>query len=1762
MYNSPSIHFKRNYSIGEDLSDYQVTSVSLDVAINGTACSERPQGGGIEVPGDEVGGGWVYEVYDFARYYVIVSDPNEITKHEMAHYTTSRLGRDIDTYEIDSVDYSSLNETFLNVYDEEILIAFLSNVFQASGTEFTITLGIDIYCETNSDPDYDHWRSLSFKEFNFSFTYEKKMNRYSEVSWSQEGNKLNGTAYQIDEARLNFEYKSDQVWPTALSPNTEIRVLINNRRHTEVIKLADVNGTWKEAKLGGFDVTSIVNTDENITVTIQAIIMDNFELNSTYTLSIDNVSLMIYYSHKTGSETQTAFDLFLNNDNETQSKSTGVKIGETINVTFVYKDDPGGLPISGATVQITIGADTQPLSWSATYEHYYIIINSTSLNLGENFHTITASRLEYESQEEEIKIEVFSLDTTIYLFLDQENRTIEKSVDVNYGEDVNITVRYRNTEGAPSTHINNATVVLTGAGPSLNLTENYVLEYYNVTINSEILGLGVTYLTVNAQKENYSTQNIVFKVEVSTRGTYIERVFINHTQSQTFEVPWKTVFNVTVSYNDTETNDFITNATVQIEGTSYLAALTEDVGNQLYRITINSSMLQLGINYLSISAQKENYSIASKLITITVTERETEMEVYLNQTPGTVIEISWNEVLNISAIYKDSGTFINGATVSLKEGSTILYNFSKHPDYNIYNLTINTAVLDIGVNALTIYAKLDNYSYSLESVMIIVFERETDITTYLNQTPSVSIEIAHGELLNISAIYEDIDSGTFINGSIVSLKDGSTVLYNFTKHPDFDIYNLTVNTADFGIGVKVLTVYSKADNYTASLESIIINVVERETALITYLNQTPTVSIEIAYGELLNITAVYDDLTDGFVNGATVTLKDGSTVLYNLTEHLNLNIYNLTVNTADFGIGVKALTIYAKKENYTVSLESITINIVERETILYTYLNQTPTVSIEIAYGELLNITAVYDDLTDGFVNGATVTLKDGSTVLYNLTKHSTLNIYNLTVNTADFGIGVKALTIYAKKENYTVSLESITINVVRRDTLQEVYLNGNQTTSIEIAYDELLNISTMFSDKYGGLFLNNATVYLKEGSTILYNFTELPLLEIYNLTINTINLSLGLNILTIECNLDNHTISLETITISVVARETYIEIFLNNDDKTSEKSISLSSGEILNITILYKDVLTGDFIDFANLQLIGENVSGPLDEYTMPNYYNYTVDTALLDVGVSFLSILAQKANYESMSEVLTVIVAERKATYDLFLNNMSKTVDKSITLTVNMTLNITLIYSDYLDNYTLANATITLTGGAISETFIENTSGNFYYVLINSSKLNQGINFLNILAQRNKYESLAILLTISIDERPTDVVVLLDDEDITNAPSKKVPVNSFMNFTIIYTDNSTGAFVSDATVRLIGEGRNDTFTPNSGYYSLNISAELLNRGVNFLTIYVQKNNYEPYSLIVTIEIIDKSSDWDIYLNTINKTQEKAIDLPIGTELNITIRYLENTTRYLIQNATITVLGEGLSEIFNESIYYYSILINTSQLDIGIRLLTIIAEKDNYQTISATLRIDVQRIETNITTTSGEPNIEVEKGVNPKLEVVLNDIDFNSTVTNATVQYSWIYGTGTLEDIDGDGIYEVYLEDAPPGTYTVTVTAYAGDDYDFERYQVTVTVNKPTTTGGGNPFFIIFLVTLISLICVAGYAVLYQKKLKIPKPIRKLRRYRRTLKRVKGVEKIEIIGRKEAIDDLYDVFIDNVSKSLKEKETAAGTTSLMADEVAFHSKK
>ncbi|MFX1258427.1 MAG: hypothetical protein ACFFAN_11245, partial [Promethearchaeota archaeon] len=177
------------------------------------------------------------------------------------------------------------------------LIEYLTSVLRTNNRNFTITLGIRIWCEDNNDQgefDRDYWFDLWVKSCNLTVTYVRKIDQLTSVTWEQVGDEISGKNIEITDAELNFDYKVNNVWPSA-SPNSEIRILISDNEHTETIKLSEAETSFEEASDDGFDVTDLISKNEDISVKIQVFLADEFGLAEDITVSIDDVSLVISY---------------------------------------------------------------------------------------------------------------------------------------------------------------------------------------------------------------------------------------------------------------------------------------------------------------------------------------------------------------------------------------------------------------------------------------------------------------------------------------------------------------------------------------------------------------------------------------------------------------------------------------------------------------------------------------------------------------------------------------------------------------------------------------------------------------------------------------------------------------------------------------------------------------------------------------------------------------------------------------------------------------------------------------------------------------------------------------------------------------------------------------------------------------------------------------------------------------------------------------------------------------------------------------------------------------------------------------------------------------------------------------------------------------------------------------------------------------------------------------------------------------------------
>ncbi len=284
---SPSVHWDRNITMPVDMSDYYITSASVSAIVNASAQAIEGGTGGIEAPGDNDIED--YATHDYVRFYVLFSDLEKNKVYEVAYNQTYNLGQDDPNPEINST-----SDTFMITVPEEFIIFYLTSVLSTDNYNFTITLGIKIWCEDNIYSDQDTWENLRINSFNLSFTYEKKIDKFSTLSWKQIGDEISkteGKDIEILDGNLKFKYKIDNAWPSD-SPNSEIRIIISDNLHLETVKLSSATTSFQEVEQ---DVKSLILTGVKITLIIQVFLADDFGLDQNITVSFDDVYLEISY---------------------------------------------------------------------------------------------------------------------------------------------------------------------------------------------------------------------------------------------------------------------------------------------------------------------------------------------------------------------------------------------------------------------------------------------------------------------------------------------------------------------------------------------------------------------------------------------------------------------------------------------------------------------------------------------------------------------------------------------------------------------------------------------------------------------------------------------------------------------------------------------------------------------------------------------------------------------------------------------------------------------------------------------------------------------------------------------------------------------------------------------------------------------------------------------------------------------------------------------------------------------------------------------------------------------------------------------------------------------------------------------------------------------------------------------------------------------------------------------------------------------------
>ncbi|MFW9987256.1 MAG: hypothetical protein ACFFC3_01215 [Candidatus Odinarchaeota archaeon] len=1216
------IYWRYNVSMGTDMSQYNITSATLNATMYANVDDNvdaypdtQSETGDGERTLNQIG------IYDHAYFFVEIADIDVEYPYRIAFNQTTDLGRNSGPLTYDQ-------KTIEAYGDEQDLIYYLSKILEddEDHDNFTIIVGIEINCEDDyTGQDYDDWTELRIKSLNLTFTYEKKINQFTTVSWNQEGDKPSDIItndFIINEAILNFTYATNDTLPETLSPNSEIQILINGVPHSETIKLWTAETDFKNASVEGFDVRHLIEKDKNINVSIQVYLADEFDLNRTITFSIDDIYLNVTYTEDV-TDIETKIRLFLDGTDKTGYPFISLPLGEELNITVKYTNLTGDY-IPSAEVNLD-GKVSGTLDPDPSFEQHNITINTEDLGIGTYLLTLIAQKTFYETNQTQFVVKVTERDASITeIFINRDNCTGNKTANVFSGEMVNITVQYIDND-AGGDLIHNAFVTLNGTGVGEIFEDNN--NFYNLTFNSTDLDVGIFVLSIIAQKDNYSVVTEKITLNIYIRETEYW-VYLNGTKFAQGETPSIEVhkfefLNITFTYNDTILTEHIPGAIVDINGSGVSKVLEDKFNN--YSVLINTTKLNQGVNFLTLFARKDGYEAHSILIVVEIIQIETNLTLFINGTDVTSnpsIERCPNQILNVTVSYNRSDPVghIPGATVDIN-GSGI----SKvlEDKFNNYSVLINTTKLNQGAAFLSIFAQKVGYESQAITLIISIIQIETELTLYIdgvNETADHTIQRYIGQEVNVTVSYNRSDPVGHIPGATVDI-NGSGI--SKVLEDKFNNYSILINTTKLNQGANFLSIFARKDGYNPQAVILVIEIIQIETNLTLFVNGSDISSdpsIEQYPNQILNVTISYNTSNPiSHIPGATVDIN-GSGISEVLPEAFDN--YSVEIDTDDLNQGANFLSIFVRKDGYEPQAIILVIQIIQIETELTLFVDGvdiTLDPSIEQYPGQNVNITISYNTSNPiSHIPGATVDIN--STAISEVLPEAFDN-YSVEIDTDDLNQGANFLSIFARKEGYEPQSILLIIQIIPIDTDLQLFINSEDLTlnpDYNLTIGQSINLTVKYTDQ-NGVFIPNAAVSLERESTSL-DLIKHDTLDQYYINLDTTELGLGKKFYTIILQKPNYQSITKEVTITV--KQIYVEIRTVSGIAQIEAEI----GDNVVLQVILNDTIFDMDITNATILYDSPYYQGEL-EYSNNGIYEDTLEN--VRDGVHTITINAYAGDY-----------------------------------------------------------------------------------------------------------------------------------------------------------------------------------------------------------------------------------------------------------------------------------------------------------------------------------------------------------------------------------------------------------------------------------------------------------------------------------------------------------------------------------------------------
>ncbi|MFW9797136.1 MAG: hypothetical protein ACFFE2_08860 [Candidatus Thorarchaeota archaeon] len=1155
---------------------------------------------------------------------------------------------------------------------------------------------------------------------------------------------------------------------------------------------------------------------------------------------------------------------------------------------------------------------------------------------------------------------------------------------------------------------------------------------YLFWLNTTFVAMGEYVVEITGTAPFVLPQSYLLYVEVRelyTKVTYLQNVVtipVGEAGSLTFE--W------TDADHDTPLTGF--NDSILCDWTGSYSIIESSPG--LYTLTIyTTDLTPLGTTTVNLGfsgARMQNHTIS---IQVTVRSHTTlfTLEEPILQTPygvDTFILVQYLDTDLGTGIDNSSGfVHIDVTTLDLPILSyTVIDLGSGH-----YNITVPTSQWStIGWKNFSVQISWTGSVQKLQSGSLDISFRligtQTDL--YLETAPVATYYLDN---FTFSAVFYDVVNSTYIDNSTgaVSLSftpigvnpvTGADFFFEIVADGSARYFEFQLNSTHlegvglFEVEIAFLWKSGALPLYENQTITVFLMVLERPT-YVDYTQVPPT-----AYGEDADLVFSFiDSLTTNRISDSPsliVDINEGG-VFWSYLFDPGTNEFTITIDTSSLG-GVGSIALHL---NLTWTGTPFYADVSNQEFVVIVQLRSSQLTHLPFTpgqWGNNVTIEFVYTDIISGTTTGMTGTLSlDIGASFYTVTPGAD-GYFTVVLNSSAFGppglYYINASIVYSGANYVSDAFEYFAFTVLERST-QIGYESPDNAP-----YLSNLTFVITYKDDSTGVGIAGATVVISSDPLTLVSGTDYWITYLgsgeYLVELDTAALgppaTYQLNVTVSYSGAPYYRTSIRSLTGTVVERPTQIRIVKTPGNTPFLENVSFS--------FVFEDFLDKSFITIDKGDITLSHGAGhaliTAAQYTLINFGTY--------YEVRFNSTILNAASLVTGHEIQILIEWTSGSPYytDRNTTTQASTTYRSTVILFplveespyydNITIN--LEYIDFLTGKGIDGAIVTLTTfiGPVNYQMIALGNG-VYQITVNTTEFGgTGTVYFNISItwSGSPFYSDRDALNVPAEIREVQTSLIAEAP-----PAGSTAIGVPITVTLTLEDRDFGGFIEGAVI-----AADWTFTTGNSYqwvevgggvYELTLNTTGLLAQQYIVTVTATKTFYQVAQAQVfvqpgaqTVEIILTQTtyyaDWGELLNISFWIQEPFY-----------MTYVEGFNSSLLWNGTLYYFDDAGTG-------FYSMLLDTSNVDFGIYNPQITVSREFYQTRQKSFTLVVSKAPGQIIPFQSTYDTVIDTSVD--FEVYLSNTVTGTPVTGATVTMEW---NGTVTGLSATGV---------PGWYTGTVDA------------------------------------------------------------------------------------------------------------------------------